>query len=250
MVSTTSKCQLYVNRLFIIAYILLLNSSILDIKGICSAGGLRKLQQHFTPTVYLCRNDCMIDTNRCKSRCTVNTRTRKTRCKYGCLPKQCKVCCDDVGDDDLDTPLMTDVAQEQEVETVLTNVLDDIDSVKALPQDMAGRFMKVGRDAYISMASGPTRSVDLAICLNESNLIVETTATALGYPEGGSNCFFIEFTSSPFAADLDFKHHCVCSDPTPVGWKGGMDCTCFDTETTFQVSFKTGVFAESESGDD
>ena len=41
---------------------------------------------------------------------------------------------------------MTDAAQEQEVETVLINVLDDINSVKALPQDMADRFMKVGRD--------------------------------------------------------------------------------------------------------
>jgi len=150
---------------------------------------------------------------------------------------QCKVCCDDGGD-------------IEQKETVLVNVLDDINSVKVLPSDMADRFMKVGRDVYLSLASGSTASVDLAICLNESNLIVEATATALGYLEGGSNCFFIEFTSAPFAADLDFKHHCVCSDPTPVGWKGGMDCTCFDTETTFQVSFKTGIFAESESGDD
>ena len=135
------------------------------------------------------------------------------------------------------------------METVLINVLDDINSVKALPLDMADRFMKAGRDAYITMASGSTDLVELAICINEMNLIVETTANALGYMEGGSNCFFIEFTSSPFAADLDFKHHCVCSDPTPVGWTGGMDCTCFDTETTFQVSLKTGIFAE-ESEDD
>jgi len=235
--------------LFIIAYILLLNSSFLDIEGGCSTGGLRELQQHFTPTGYLCRNDCMIDKNRCTSRCRINSRTGKTRCKYGRLPKQCKICCDDVRGDDLDTPLMTDAVQEQEVETLLTNALDDINSVKVLPSDMADRFMKVGRDAYQSLASGSTASVDLAICLNESNLIVEATAHALGYLEGGSNCFSIEFTSSPFATDLDFKHHCVCSDPTPVGWKGGMGCTCFDTETTFQVSFKTGIFAE-ESEDD
>ena len=153
-----------------------------------------------------------------------------------------KVCCDDVGDSDLDTPLIQE--SQEEVETVLINVLDDINSVKALPQDMTDRFMKAGREAYISMASGA--SVDLAICVNEMNLIVQATANALGYLEGGSNCFFIEFTSSPFAADLDFKHHCVCSDPTSVGWEGGMDCTCFDTETTFQVSFKTGIFADSE----
>jgi len=191
----------------------------------------------------------MIDKNRCTSRCRINSRTGKTRCKYGRLPKQCKICCDDVRGDDLDTPLMTDAVQEQEVETLLTNALDDINSVKVLPSDMADRFMKVGRDAYQSLASGSTASVDLAICLNESNLIVEATAHALGYLEGGSNCFSIEFTSSPFATDLDFKHHCVCSDPTPVGWKGGMGCTCFDTETTFQVSFKTGIFAE-ESEDD
>ena len=84
----------------------------------------------------------MIDTNRCKSRCSTNSRTGKTRCKYGRLPKQCKVCCDDVGDDDLDTPLMTDAAQEQEVETVLTNALDELNSVKVIPLDMADRFMK------------------------------------------------------------------------------------------------------------
>ena len=115
---------------------------------------------------------------------------------------------------------------------------------------MADRFMKTGRDAYISMAYGSTDSIDLGLCLNESNLIVEATANALlGKHYGGQNCFSIEFTSSPFAADLDFKHHCVCSNPNPVGWVGGMkDCKCFDSESTFQVSFKTGIFAESESG--
>jgi len=121
--TTCRKCLLICQSVTHYCYFLLLNSSILDIKGDCSSGGLREPQHHFTPTGYLCRNDCMIDKNRCTSRCRVDTRTSKTHCKYGRLPKQCKVCCDDVGD------------IEQEVETVLTNALAELNSVKVLPSD-------------------------------------------------------------------------------------------------------------------
>ena len=146
----------------------------------------------------------------------MNSRNGKTRCINGRLPGRCQTCCEGVDDTSIDEP--TTGGED------IDDALDEIPSI--LPDRHNAK--KEAKEALKSLApSSSSSSNKFTLCFDQMHYMVDKTADALGFYDGGEHCIrgkigLVFIPPLPLLVPVLYgttlHDHCVC--PVPPVFNG------------------------------